>query len=305
MARGERRNADYFPFYCKEGKTTKYIDQTYGNDGFSVWVRILRQLTVTNYHYLDLSTRRDWIMLCSECKVSEQQLRSIINDLVDFGEFDSDLWNMDQVIWSDKFIDSIEDAYKNRKNKIVKKQEFIQLYTDLTGKKLISAGITSVSYPQSKEEKSKEEKTRVETSPIPDEVEFVFTKKATDLIDAICEYFSVKKIVASKLYDSICDYVSTIGHRNELDIAALALTKYMAYKARSQEQIHGPEKWIGTKDKHYRDGVWIAIDWNLKEKNYKNGTNSRQNNQGITPAASTTIESGKSFGDIRSHRANR
>lgn len=33
MARPQRNNVDYFPFFCKEGKSMFYIEQKYGNDG--------------------------------------------------------------------------------------------------------------------------------------------------------------------------------------------------------------------------------------------------------------------------------
>lgn len=53
MARPERNNVDYFPFICKEGKAMYYIEQKYNNDGYATWVKLLRQLAVTNYHFLN------------------------------------------------------------------------------------------------------------------------------------------------------------------------------------------------------------------------------------------------------------
>jgi hypothetical protein len=300
MARSERHDADYFPFYCKEGNATKYIETTYGNDGFAVWIKTLRELTKAEYHYLNLSSRPRLMVFCSTCKVGEDLLLTIINDLVELGEFDADLWKNDRIIWSDKFIDSIQDAYKNRKNKIVKRAEFIQRYEDLTGKKLITRGITSVRNPQSKEEKSKVEERKEITAPVLVD-EIVDTPKAgQDFIEAICKFFSIKPIVTSKIYNSICDFVATTYHRNELTIAALALQNYSRYKARSQEAKHSIEKWIGTKDNFYQDGHWITTDWEAKNKNYA-GNGKHQEG---TTASSAVIESGKGFGDLRSHRAN-
>lgn len=104
-------------------------------------------------------------------------------------------------------------------------------------------------------------------------------KKASDLIEAVCEYFDVKTIVASVLYNSVCDFVSTLGHRNQLDIAAIALKNYMAYKAKSQEQKHNISKWIGTKENHYQDGQWIMIDWDTKFKRYEERNKNSKSNQ--------------------------
>jgi hypothetical protein len=108
--------------------------------------------------------------------------------------------------------------------------------------------------------------------------------KCKDITESICRYFSVKPIVRSKLYDSVCDYVNTLAHRNELDIGSLALQNYMKYKARSQETIHSITSWIGTKPEYYRDGKWIETDWDLKNKNYNGQRNTTKGGNGqISP----------------------
>jgi hypothetical protein len=93
-------------------------------------------------------------------------------------------------------------------------------------------------------------------------------KKAADLTDALCNYFQVRTVVTSVIYNSVCDFVTTISHRNEIDLCILALQNYMKYKARSQEQRHSILKWIGTKAEYYRDGQWTMIDWDEKNKSY-------------------------------------
>jgi hypothetical protein len=191
MGRGARHDADYFPFYCKEGKTTKFIEQKYGNDGFAVWVKILRDLTTTNYHFLDLSEEDTLMVFAATCKVSDETLLKIVADLVRLGEFDKTLWQNDKIIWGDKFIESIADAYKNRKTKIVRRDEFIKLSEQILGKKLISAGITSVrnpenpvSYPQSRVEKRIEENSIEEEIPPVDDFNYEFVPRGTnDLTD--------------------------------------------------------------------------------------------------------------------------
>jgi hypothetical protein len=119
MARKERSNVDYFPFLCKEGKAMFYIENKYGNDGFATWVKILRQLAVTNNHYLELSDKTELMFLSSKCKISEEKLVEIIIDLCKLGEFNQEIWEAKRVIWSDKFIENIQDAYKRRNNKCI------------------------------------------------------------------------------------------------------------------------------------------------------------------------------------------
>ncbi len=126
MARPERNNVDYFPFLCKEGDVMQFIEHKYGNDGYATWVKILRELAVKNYHHLDLSNNRRLMILAGKCKVSEEKLIEIISDLCEMGEFDKDLWST-RVIWCQKFIDSIQDAYKKRNNECITYEGVIKM----------------------------------------------------------------------------------------------------------------------------------------------------------------------------------
>jgi hypothetical protein len=165
MARPQRNNVDYFPFICKEGRAMFYIEQKYGNDGFATWIKILRQLAVTDYHYLNLSEDVDSMFLAAKCKVSDEVLKSIINDLVKLGEFDSFLWEKCRVIWSQKFIENIEDAYSKRSNNIMNYDGLKEHLTGLGVLKPSKSKSKGVVKPQSiveytKEEESKEDKIK-------------------------------------------------------------------------------------------------------------------------------------------------
>lgn len=129
----------------------------------------------------------------------------------------------------------------------------------------------SKSPPETKRnELETETEVETETNGVCDLVELdpELVRKSADLTEALCGYFSVKPLIRSKLYDSLLDYVSTVSHRNELDIASLALKNYVAYKNNSNQQRHGILKWIGTKDEFYQDGEWRMTDWESKNKNY-------------------------------------
>ena len=68
MARPEKNTVEYFPFICDEGNKMFYIEETYGNDGFATFVKLLRELAKTNYHYLDLSKPTTQMFLSAKCK---------------------------------------------------------------------------------------------------------------------------------------------------------------------------------------------------------------------------------------------
>lgn len=165
MARPERNNVDYFPFICEDGNKMFYIEETYGNDGFATFVKLLRELAKTNYHYLDLSKPSTMMFLSAKCKVSKEVLNSIISDLVDLGKFDKTLWDENKIIWCQDFIDSIQDAYSKRNNKCITLDGLRILLTSLgilKPSKLLSKGVSN---PQSILEDSIVKKNKVNIIP--------------------------------------------------------------------------------------------------------------------------------------------
>ena len=150
MARQQQNTVDYFPFLCKEGEAMFFIENKYGNDGYATWIKILRQIAVTNYHYLNLSEYKSRMFLSSKCKISEEKLIEIITDLCNIGEFNKELWDQNSIVFSEKFIENIKDAYNRRKN------ECINLHTlciHLNGLSVQSAYILSqIAYTNPKKE---------------------------------------------------------------------------------------------------------------------------------------------------------
>lgn len=141
MARKEQNNVEYFPFLCKEGISMYFIENKYGNDGYATWIKILRELAVTNYHYLNLSDKKRFMYLSSKCKIDDNKLTEIIEDLCSLGEFNIDLWNQNKIIFSEKFIDNIKDAYKRRNNKCI---DLLGLCKHLVSINVISVYINSI-----------------------------------------------------------------------------------------------------------------------------------------------------------------
>jgi hypothetical protein len=110
--------------------------------------------------------------------------------------------------------------------------------------------------------------------------ETVVPREAQQLTENILDYFAASKDVMSPIFSKVDNFISMIFHRGELPQLLTSFEKYKAYKARSQEQVHGIEKWIGTVDKFYKDGHWYQTDWELKLKNYEQ--------QGIKGTSRTT-----------------
>lgn len=118
MARPERNTVDYFPHMCGNGKKMFFIETKYGNDGYATWYKILEKLATTDYHFLNLNKEEEILFLSATCKISESKLLEIINDLSKIGAFNKIAWDK-KILWSDLFIESIQDAYIRRNNKCI------------------------------------------------------------------------------------------------------------------------------------------------------------------------------------------
>ncbi|MCW3111292.1 MAG: hypothetical protein JWQ09_5798 [Segetibacter sp.] len=116
MARPESNTVNYFPHFISDGKKMFFIEKKYGNDGYSTWFKILEKLASTENHFLNLNEEEEIIYLSAKCNISEELLMGIITDLTRIGAFDKRLWD-NNIIWCQKFIDEIQEAYRRRSNK--------------------------------------------------------------------------------------------------------------------------------------------------------------------------------------------
>ncbi len=108
-----------------------YIEEKYGNDGYATWLKILRQLAITEYHYLNLSLEADMMFLSAKCKLTNEKLIAIIEDLCALGEINKDLWKKYKIVFNEKFVENIADAYKRRSNKCIDLQGIYHLLKGL------------------------------------------------------------------------------------------------------------------------------------------------------------------------------
>lgn len=209
MARPPRNNVDYFPFYCKEGRAMFYIEEKYGNDGYAAWIKILRQLAVTNFHYLNLSDDVDAMYLAAKCKVSEDQLINIITDLAKLKEFNIDLWNECRVVYSEKFIESIEDAYSKRNNKLMSLSGLREHLLGLGILKPIKRKPKGGRNPQSIVEYIKEENTKEEyTKELFESFWNLYDKKTSPKEKTFKKFKALKEEEINRIFDHVPKYVN-------------------------------------------------------------------------------------------------
>jgi hypothetical protein len=166
MARPQRNNIDYFPHECVHGRKMFVIESKYGNDGYAVWFKLLERLGDTDNHYLNLSDETELMYLASLMKVDEIKFKNILSDLSKLGAIDKELYEENKIVWSQKFYESIQDAYAKRNNRCIDRNSLVQLLISLgirkqgkSSNKPIKGDQYSDINPQSKEEEIKEKKT--------------------------------------------------------------------------------------------------------------------------------------------------
>ncbi len=124
MARPTKLTVEYYPHYCKHGKTIKILEAQWGNDGYAVFYKLYDALGDSPGHYFDVRRPDNWNFLVSVCGVNDEILQEILDKLAILGVIDQELWSS-RVLWSDAFIDSIRDAYRKRKIPCPEKPHFV------------------------------------------------------------------------------------------------------------------------------------------------------------------------------------
>lgn len=266
MARPEKNTVEYFPFICEDGNKTFYIEETYGNDGFATFVKILRELAKTNYHYLDLSKPSTIMFLSAKCKVSKEVLVCIISDLVDLGKFNEMLWKENKIIWCQDFIDSIQDAYFKRKNNCILFDDLLLLLSSLGVRKPSLLPLKGVINTQTILEETILEETK------PKEKKFSFKKSLEDLgvdKEIVSDWLTVRKGKGA-----VNTKIAFRAIENELIKCELEL------RINSNEaiKIAVEKSWSGFKTQWLKNELQKLKE---DESNNKNGSNP---NQGYKPA---------------------
>ncbi|MBW2596736.1 MAG: hypothetical protein JRC93_12360 [Deltaproteobacteria bacterium] len=184
MARPERQNADYFPFYAKDGRTLFLLESKYGCKGTGFFTNVMRFLTLETHHHVSIQDETDRMYFFSKCHCDEESGMDMLNIMAKTDKINNRLWSLG-VVASQNLLDSLSDAYRNRKNDIITMSEITEKHvTDVrNGVSDVGnpqgAGVSDAEKPQRKEKKRKEKK-RKEKRFIPPKVEDVilyFTSK--------------------------------------------------------------------------------------------------------------------------------
>lgn len=128
MARPERRNADYFPFYAKDGRTLHILEGKYDCKGTGFFTNVMRFLTLQDDHHFCIQDLSDKMYFFSKCKCDEETGMDMLNIMSKTRKLHTCMWVSHAVIASQDHLDSLEDAYRQRKNDIITMDEIMVYY---------------------------------------------------------------------------------------------------------------------------------------------------------------------------------
>ncbi len=114
MGRPRKQTVDYFPHSCTHKKTMYILEQRYGNDGYAFWFKLLEMIGDSEGHYIDLNNEANWEFLQAKTRLTADFTQEILDLLAKLEAIDPELWGQ-RVVWSQKFVDGIADAYRNRR----------------------------------------------------------------------------------------------------------------------------------------------------------------------------------------------
>jgi hypothetical protein len=72
MARPERHDVDYFPFFAKRGKTLNILQSKYGLEGIGFFTNLMRFLALTPDHYYCIKEEYDKLKFFAETGINDE-----------------------------------------------------------------------------------------------------------------------------------------------------------------------------------------------------------------------------------------
>lgn len=115
MGRPRKQTVDYFPHFVSTDSRTKFIlEQSWGNDGYAFWFKLLELLGRSEGHYYDCSTTANEKYLVALMKLDQDTINELLATLADLGNIDKELWEERKVVWCQSLVDNLQDVYSKR-----------------------------------------------------------------------------------------------------------------------------------------------------------------------------------------------
>lgn len=121
MARPRKNTVDYFPHQAIHGKTLFIIQSLYGNDGYAFWFKLLELLCISENLFFEVKSYTETLFLSAKTNVAPELCEKILKTLSELGAIDAELWEKRRIIWSDKLVENVKQAFCRRGADIPKK----------------------------------------------------------------------------------------------------------------------------------------------------------------------------------------
>ncbi len=149
MSRPKKQTVDFFPHYCKHGKTIYILEQKYQQKGYCFWFKLLEELGSHNGHTLDFNDKSYCIFFSAKTMISDTEMFDIMNLLAELGAIDQKLWEK-RIVWCQNFVDNLNAVYAKR---VVSAPE-----KPISDAEIVVSGVGN---PQSKVKESKVKESKV------------------------------------------------------------------------------------------------------------------------------------------------
>lgn len=236
MGRRRKQTVDYFPHFVSTDSRTKFIlEQTWGNDGYAFWFKLLELLGRSEGHYYDCSITANEKYLIALMKLEQSMIREILEVLADLGNIDKELWEERKVIWCQSLVDNLQDVYSKRTVSAPKKP-FTELVetesmTDLMAEKLL----------KKKMKKQERQLGMKSKKPVP------LTREQQALFERFYTVYpkKVDRATAEKAWAKI-DPTPNEAMAEKI-IAAVEASKKYDSRFRERQYIPNPASWLNAK----------------------------------------------------------
>lgn len=126
VGRKQKTTVDYFSHDCVPKKTLHILENSFKNDGYAVWYKLLEKLGSTPHHCFSLNDTIEAEYVASKMNVEADKLFDILNLCAKLSAIDKKLWE-NKIVWSQNFVDRLTFLYDQRKSEVPKKPDGIML----------------------------------------------------------------------------------------------------------------------------------------------------------------------------------
>ncbi len=116
--------------YVKDGRTLTVLQHKYELAGVGFFTNLMRLLTDTPDHYLNLSSESDSLYMASKIGCDEESMTGYIETMVTTNKLHNELWKTFKIVYCPDLIESLAPLYEKRKAHTITVEEIFRRVSD-------------------------------------------------------------------------------------------------------------------------------------------------------------------------------